>query len=256
MPAPDLPALTLPNAPSWRHWLSQNTTTSKGVWLTIANKNITVPTSLTYLEALDEALCYGWIDSRGRKRDDTTHTYRFTPRATKGMWSKRNIGFVERLIAEGRMQPAGLATIEAAKADGRWDAAYSGPASAELPKYFLDAVEKDVQAKATWERLNRGNRYAVYMRLVGLRTEKGRERATRGFVEILGRGEGLVPQKGLKTYEGTRKGAKRKVGGDGEVVEGKVVEDEQVDAAEKPNDSEVARTTRSGRQAPSYTGQG
>ena len=197
MPAPELPALTLANAPAWRQWLSQNSTISKGVWLTIANKGITKTTSITYLEALDEALCYGWIDSRGRKRDDTTHTFRFTPRAAKGMWSKRNVGFVERLISEGKMQPGGLATIEAAKADGRWEAAYSGPASAEVPGWFLEKVEGDVKARETWEKLNRGNRYAIYMRLVGLKTEKGREKATKGFVEMLAKGEALVPQKGI-----------------------------------------------------------
>lgn len=252
MPAPDLPALTLPNASAWRLWLSQNAAKSPGVWLTIANKSVFTTTSLVYLEALDEALCYGWIDSRGRKRDDTTHTYRFTPRAAKGMWSKRNVGFVEKLIAEGRMQPAGLACIEAAKADGRWDAAYSGPAAMELPAWFLEAVEASPKASETWEKLNKGNRYAIYMRLVGLRTEKGREKATRGFVEMLGRGEGLVPQKGLPVASG--KAAKRKAIEEVETTTDVV--DDEPDEAMSAVTTPPARMTRSGRQAPSYKGQG
>lgn len=218
----------------------------------MAKKDIQKPTSLTYLQALDEALCYGWIDSRGRKRDDTTHIYRFTPRAAKGMWSKRNIGFVERLIEEGRMEPAGLATVEAAKADGRWDAAYSGPSTAEVPQYFLDAVSENLAAKLTWDQLNRGNRYAIYMRLVSLKTDAGREKRTKAFVEMLASGETLVPQKGLKKPTSTvnapaSKASKRK----------KLEEDEEIAEETIPSShDQPTRMTRSGRQAPSCRGQG
>lgn len=275
MPAAELPALTVANVNLWRQWLAREGATAKGVWLTIAKKDISKPTSLTYPEALDEALCYGWIDSRGRTLDDSTQTYRFTPRAPKGMWSKRNIGFVERLLQEGRMQPAGLATVESAKADGRWDAAYSGGATAEAPQYFLDAVKEDPAAQETWDQLNRGNRYAIYMRLVSLKTEAGREKRTKAFVEMLANGETLVPQKGMKTTAAkvvkTTAADVMKKKPTAEVMEkkpaAKVMKKKKPTARasnRKVSDdvqgpmvtATSSRTTRSGRQAPSYTGQG
>src|SRR5688572_20679235 len=126
MPRPEGPTLIVSDAAAFRDWLDANQDSSDGVWLVLAKKNTTDPTSLTYAQALDEALCQGWIDGQRRSRDATTFTQRFTPRRRASRWSKRNVGLAEGLIAEGRMLPSGLAEIERAKADGRWAAAYSG----------------------------------------------------------------------------------------------------------------------------------
>ncbi|HKP16966.1 MAG TPA: hypothetical protein VJT84_00715 [Gaiellaceae bacterium] len=115
----ELPELTVPDAAAWRAWLADHHT-DPGVWLVLAKKGTTTPTSLTFDQALDEALCHGWIDGQNRGRDQATYWQRFTPRRPKSTWSKRNIELVERLIAEGRMHPAGAAAIASAKADGRW----------------------------------------------------------------------------------------------------------------------------------------
>ncbi|OTA27196.1 hypothetical protein BTJ68_12834 [Hortaea werneckii EXF-2000] len=127
MASAELPPSKLADKASWPQWLAQRSTTSHGIWLTVAKPKARAAhavTSLTYADALEEALCWGWIDSRAKRLDETTMTYRFTPRAPKGTWSKRNVAIVEKLIAERRMHPQSLATIEAAKADGRWAKAY------------------------------------------------------------------------------------------------------------------------------------
>lgn len=120
--------LTLADVNAWRAWLDANEHISNGVWLTLAKKGTTVPTSLTYAEALSEALCSGWIDGRKNAIDDATYRQHFTPRRARSMWSKRNVDLVGGLIAAGRMRERGLVEIALAKADGRWDRAYSGAA--------------------------------------------------------------------------------------------------------------------------------
>lgn len=119
----DLPEVTVPDAAAWRAWLAGNHDREDGVWVILAKKGTTDPTTLTYDQAVEEALCYGWIDGLTRRRDERTYRQRYTPRRARSNWSQSNIGRVERLIAEGRMQPAGLAAIEQAKADGRWHSA-------------------------------------------------------------------------------------------------------------------------------------
>src|SRR5690348_17269371 len=116
----EVPTLIVPDVAAFRSWLGANSDGSEGVWLVLAKKGTTDPTSLTYAQALEEALCHGWIDGQKRSRDATTFTQRFTPRRRASPWSKRNVGIAEELIAVGRMQPAGLAEIERAQADGRW----------------------------------------------------------------------------------------------------------------------------------------
>lgn len=116
------PELILPDVAAWQTWLRQHHGSSTGVWLVLAKKGTTHPTTLRYDEALDEALCHGWIDSQARRRDDLTYGQRFTPRRSRSPWSARNVGIVARLTADRRMQPAGLAEVERARADGRWDA--------------------------------------------------------------------------------------------------------------------------------------
>src|SRR4051812_12639974 len=122
--ASELPVLIVADSSAWGQWLKKQATTSTGVWLTLAKKGVTTPTSLTYAQALDEALCHGWIDGQARSIDDKTYSHRFQPRATKSIWSERNVGIVARLEQEGRMFPAGVAAVAAAKADGRWEKAY------------------------------------------------------------------------------------------------------------------------------------
>jgi uncharacterized protein YdeI (YjbR/CyaY-like superfamily) len=119
----DLAETILPDAAAWREWLGEHHATSSEVWLVLAKKGVTQPTSLTYDLALDEALCHGWIDSQTRSRDEATFVQRFTPRRSRSPWSKRNIGIIQRLTEKGRMHPAGVAEVERAKADGRWDSA-------------------------------------------------------------------------------------------------------------------------------------
>ncbi len=120
--------LTAADAAAWLAWLSKHHEHSSGIWLRLAKKGTTEPTRLSYDEALEEALCHGWIDGQVRRLDELTYRQRFTPRRARSAWSKRNINLVERLTGEGRMKPAGMAAVERAKADGRWEAAYPGQA--------------------------------------------------------------------------------------------------------------------------------
>ncbi|KAF2966683.1 hypothetical protein GQX73_g6864 [Xylaria multiplex] len=191
----DLPVLTIADAAAWSNWLVRSATTSKGVWLTLAKKGNTTPTSLTYAQALDEALCQGWIDGQARGGDERTYSQRFTPRTAKSLWSRRNVEHVARLEEEGRITAAGRAAIDAAKADGRWDTAYAGQSTAELPAEFLAAVAAVPEAQAMWDTLNRTNRFAIYFRLNALKTQAGKEKRIAAFVEMLARGESLLPQK-------------------------------------------------------------
>ncbi|KAI0871995.1 hypothetical protein GGS24DRAFT_469233 [Hypoxylon argillaceum] len=191
----ELPILTVADAATWSNWLVRSAAISKGVWLTLAKKGNTAPTSLTYAQALDEALCQGWIDGQARGGDERTYSQRFTPRTAKSLWSRRNVEHIARLEGEGRVTALGRAAVDAAKADGRWDAAYAGQSTAEPPPEFLAAVAAVPQAQAMWDSLTRSNRYAIYFRLNALKTQAGREKRIAAFVEMLARGESLYPQK-------------------------------------------------------------
>ncbi|KAK6353322.1 hypothetical protein TWF696_005292 [Orbilia brochopaga] len=192
-----LPPLTVASSTVWAAWLTANAAASRGVWLTLAKKNApaSAPTSLTYAQALDEALCHGWIDGQARSIDAHTFAHRFQPRTTTSTWSKRNVGIVARLQAEGRMLPAGLAAVDAAKADGRWERAYAGSAGATPPPEFMTALQDVPAAAKMYEVLTAQNRYAIYWRLHQLKTVAGREKAIARFVEMLARGETVHPQK-------------------------------------------------------------
>ena len=133
--------------------------------LVLAKKGTDQPTSLTHDQALDEALCHGWIDGQVRRRDEATYQQRFTPRKQKSAWSRRNVGLAEQLIANGRMRPAGLAAVEQAEADGRWAAAYAGPATIEVPADLVEALEANPGARSMFDRLSSQNRYAILYRL-------------------------------------------------------------------------------------------
>jgi len=187
--------LLVKDVAAWRRWLRSNHARSDGVWLVMAKKGTTTPTSLTYDEALDEALCYGWIDGQARSRDATTRLQRWTPRRKRSNWSKRNTGIAERLIKEGRMQPAGLAEIERAKGDGRWAAAYAGPATVEVPEELSAALRARPRAKAMFEILSSQNRYAILYRIHDAKRPETRARRIEQFVAMLDRGETIYPQK-------------------------------------------------------------
>jgi uncharacterized protein YdeI (YjbR/CyaY-like superfamily) len=161
----------------------------------LAKKGTSEPTSLTYDQALEEALCHGWIDGQVTRRDERTYRQRFTPRRPRSTWSQRNTAIVERLLAEGRMHPAGIAEVERAKADGRWQAAYAGQATIEVPPELGEALAAEPKAQAAFERLSRQNRYAILLRVTTAKRSETRARRIQEFVAMLARGETPHPQK-------------------------------------------------------------
>ena len=176
----------------WAAWLKKEHRRSAGLWLRLARKDSKVE-SVTYQEALDIALCYGWID--GQKRSESEHSWlqRFLPRSKKSLWSKINRAKALTLIANGEMQPAGMEAIEEAKADGRWDAAYDSPSAATVPDDFQAALNSNPQAAAFFEGLDRANRYAVLWRIQTAKRAETRARKIEQFVAMLGRHEKIHP---------------------------------------------------------------
>lgn len=187
--------LIVPDAAAWRAWLDRHHSESAGVWLALAKKGAVKPTALTYAAALEEALCYGWIDGQSRSLDELTFRQRFTPRRRRSVWSKRNTGIAERLQREGRMRPAGIAEVERAKADGRWAAAYAGPAGIEVPVELAAALAVEPRAQDMFEALNSQNRYAILYRIATAKRAETKAQRIERFVEMLARGETIYPQK-------------------------------------------------------------
>lgn len=190
----ELPELLVADRAIWRSWLGTHHQDQGGVWLVLAKKDVNEPTSLTYDEALEEALCHGWIDGQVRRRDERTYRQRFTPRRARSSWSQRNVGLVERLQTEGLMHPAGLQAVARAKDDGRWDAAYAGQATIEVPADFTAALDSEPRAKAMFERLSSQNRYSVLYRIHEAKRSDTRARRIERFVAMLARGETIHPQ--------------------------------------------------------------
>ena len=172
-------------------WLARNHGTVDGIWLRIYKKGSGEKT-VTYAEALDVALCHGWIDGLKRTYDDVSFIQRFTPRRTRSAWSKVNVGHVERLAREGRMQPPGLAAVEAAKRDGRWARAYDSPRNAKVPDDFVRELKKDKAAYAFYQTLNRLNHYAIAYRLGSAKKPETRERRKQLFLEMMAKGQKIV----------------------------------------------------------------
>jgi len=193
--AVELPELIVRDRAAWRTWLGKHHGEPHGVWLVLAKKGTTKPTSLSYDEALEEALCHGWIDGQTSRRDEATYRQRFTPRRRRSAWSKRNTDRAERLLAEGRMHPAGIAEMQRAKQDGRWQAAYAGSAEIDVPPELAAALAADPKAQATFEALSRQNRYAILYRLAAAKRADTRARRLEQFVAMLARGETIHPQK-------------------------------------------------------------
>lgn len=183
----DLPIKHFRNAAAWEKWLAAHPA-DKGLWLKIAKKDAGVA-SVTNAEAIEVALCHGWIDGLRRACDERFFLQRFTPRRSKSLWSKINIGHVERLAAAGRMQPAGLREVEAAQADGRWQAAYDGSAAMQVPDELAAALAKNSKAKAFFDKLDRTNRYAFCWRVHTAKKPETRAARVEKFVAMLARGE-------------------------------------------------------------------
>ncbi|GAA1908097.1 YdeI/OmpD-associated family protein [Arthrobacter gandavensis] len=160
------PELVVADAAAWRAWLQENDDVSDGVWLILAKKGTRIPTSLTYAEALEEALCSGWIDGRRNTVDSATFRQHFTPRRARSLWSKRNVELVAGLIQAGRMRVRGQAEIDRAQADGRWDRAYGGPAALEVPAELDAALAAAPDAAAAFADLGRSARYPILHQVV------------------------------------------------------------------------------------------
>ena len=190
----ELPELLVGDAAEWRRWLSDHYVDSPGVWLVLAKKGSVAPTSVSYAEALDEAICFGWIDGQLGRRDDTTFRRRFTPRGARSPWSQRNAAIAERLIATGRMHRSGHDEVERAKEDGRWDAAYAGQADIEVPEDFVIALRANPQANSMFETLTGANRYSVLYRIGNAKNPESHAKRIDQFVEMLARGETIHPQ--------------------------------------------------------------
>jgi len=202
MPEP-LPELVVRDASAWRAWLRKHCGEDAGVWLVLAKKGTTKPTSLSYDSALEEALAHGWIDGQVRRRDDATYFQRFTPRRRRSAWSQRNVALAERLVAEGRMHPVGAAAIASAKEDGRWQAAYAGPATIDVPPELTAALDAEPRARAAFDSLDRHNRYAVLYRVTTARRPETRARRIEQLVAMLARGETPYPRRQRRSVPGT-----------------------------------------------------
>jgi uncharacterized protein YdeI (YjbR/CyaY-like superfamily) len=190
----ELPELTVADAAAWRTWLNRNHAKSKGVRLVLAKKGTTHPTTLSYDEALDEAICFGWIDGQVGRRDRTTFLRRFTPRTARSAWSQRNVAVAERLSAAGRMHRSGDDEMRRAKADGRWEAAYAGQRGAVVPEDLAEALAANPRAQAMFETLTSANRYSIVYRVGSAKKAETRARRIEQFVEMLARGETVHPQ--------------------------------------------------------------
>jgi uncharacterized protein YdeI (YjbR/CyaY-like superfamily) len=184
----DLPILLFATPAELEAWLEESSDESDGLWLKIAKKGAPEP-SVTYAEALELALCFGWIDSQKRGFDEAHFLQRFTPRRPRGRWSRINREKAEALIAAGSMRPAGLGEVEAAKADGRWDAAYEGQRTAKVPDDLRRELEANPAAREFFAGLDGANRYAILYRLNDAKKPETRERRLRKFVAMLERGE-------------------------------------------------------------------
>jgi uncharacterized protein YdeI (YjbR/CyaY-like superfamily) len=191
-PKDDLPVTPFASRDAWAAWLDESHATSPGVWVKIAKKGSGHP-SVTYAEALEVALCYGWIDGRKGALDDEHWLQRFTPRRPRSKWSKLNCEKAAELIARGEMRPAGLAQVESAKADGRWDAAYAGQRTMTVPDDLQAALDADDAARAFFATLDGANRYAMLYRIQDAKRPETRARRIATFVEMLANGEKLHP---------------------------------------------------------------
>lgn len=187
-----LPILAFESQRAWEAWLEENFAASQGIWLKIAKKGSGVE-GVSYAEAVEGALLYGWIDGQAASFDERFYIQRFTPRRARSKWSKINRAKVGALIEAGRMKPAGLAEIERARADGRWDAAYDSPSTATVPEDLRERLNENPKASALFEALNSTNRYAILYQIQDAKKPETRARRIEKYVAMLNRGEKPYP---------------------------------------------------------------
>jgi uncharacterized protein YdeI (YjbR/CyaY-like superfamily) len=188
-----LPTVFFASAREWEEWLEANHAACAGVWIKIAKKDAGIE-SAGYPEVLESAVCFGWIDGRREALDERFFLQRFTPRQPRARWSRINRDRAERLIAEGRMRPVGLAEVERAKADGRWDAAYESQSRIAVPEDLQRELDARPQAKAFFAQLTSQNRYAILYRLQDAKQPETRARRLATFIAMLEAGETIYPQ--------------------------------------------------------------
>jgi len=196
-----LPILAFASAKDWESWLEEEHTKSKGIWLKFAKTGTGIPT-VSKAEAIEGALCYGWIDGQLDKFDEKHWLIRFTPRKPKSRWSEINTKSATELMARGRIKPAGQAEIDKAKADGRWEAAYAGQASIDVPQDLKEALSKQPKAEEFFKELDSRNRYAILYRLHNTRRPDARSARLATYVDMLARGETIYP---LRTKSGSKR---------------------------------------------------
>ena len=180
----DLPIIPFQSQQDWEVWLDANHTASPGVWMKLAKKASGIPT-VNFNDAIDVAICFGWIDGQRRGHDETWYLQRFTPRTPRSRWSEINVERVSRLTEQGRIRPAGLAEVDKAKADGRWDDAYPSPSSMEVPEDLQSALDGDPRATAAFVSIKSADRYSLLYRLHHTKTPETRARVIEEFVADL-----------------------------------------------------------------------
>ena len=184
----EIPILSFSTQKEWHNWLDKNYTSEKGIWLRIYKKDSEIKT-VNYAEALDEALCYGWIDGQKKKYDEKSWLQKFTPRRNRSIWSKRNIEHIERLESTGRMQASGIKEVERAKADGRWEKAYDSQSNMAPSEDFLKRLSKNKKAEKFYNSLNKTNKFAINWRLQTAKKPETRERRMLDILKMLENGE-------------------------------------------------------------------
>ncbi len=190
--ADNLSIISFATQQDWEAWLKEHHTHIKGIWLKIAKKETGIP-SLSYSEALEGALCYGWIDGQKASFDDQYWLQKFTPRGPKSMWSKVNCGKATALLASDRMQPAGIRQVELAKADGRWESAYESQSKITIPDDFQRELDKNQKAKEFFNTLNSVNRYAILFRIQTAKKPETRSSRINKFIEMLAKNQKIYP---------------------------------------------------------------
>lgn len=183
-PKAEPPTIAFATVEDFEAWVAEHREDQAGLWLRLAKKGSGIE-SVSYAEAVQVALCYGWIDGQARGSDGVTWQQRFCPRRPRSGWSKRNVGYVTALTAAGRMQPGGIAEVDRAKADGRWDRAYAGPATAEVPADLRAALDAVPAAARAFDGLTSSNRYAIIRQVEDAKREETRARRIEKFVEML-----------------------------------------------------------------------
>jgi|SRR6185437_9988047 len=184
----NIPVISFKSDKEWRTWLSKNAQTSNGVWLKIFKKDSNEKT-ITYTEALEESLCYGWIDGQKKSFDEQAWLQKFCPRRAKSIWSKVNIAHIERLTKEGKMKPQGLKAVASAKADGRWERAYDSPSKMTVPEDFIKELSKNKKAHEFYKTLNKTNLFSIAFKLQTAKKPETKQKRMEVIIDMLSKGQ-------------------------------------------------------------------